>query len=182
MNHTIQIPFALDVQIWWTGNGHREEWIECPECAGTKAIEMIKGNGERVSLDCALCGPGYDAPRGVIRKHIYEHEPTPFTPRRVRVDGDDFMYSESPPSASCYGSVDDKHLFATREECQTKCDEMNAARAKADDERLIHEIRSKRKSLAFSASYWQGQVRDYEKRLAQAKALLNRCRQPKTAA
>jgi len=182
MSDSIKIPFALGVQLWWTGTGGRDEWVECPECAGTKVIEMIKGNGERVSLDCALCGPGYDSPRGVIRRHIHEHRPTPFVPLRVRVDGDSFMYSESPPGMSCYSSIDSKNLFATPEECQVRCDEMNAEHAKADEETLIHQIKSKRKHLAFSASYWRGQIRDYEKQIARATALLNRCKPDKTAA
>lgn len=182
MNNTIQIPFALGVQIWWTGNNHRETWVECPECAGTKVIEMIKGNGERVSLDCELCGPGYEHPRGRVRRTIYEYRPTPFLPLRVRIDGDQFSYSESPPDANCYGSVYSTHLFATREECQIKCDEMNAEHAKADEERLIHQIKSKRKRLAFSASYWRGQIREFEKNIERAKAMLNRCKPEKTAA
>lgn len=181
MTNSIEIPFALNVPIWWTGNAYSEEWIECPECAGTRVIEMIKGNGEHVSLDCALCGPGYESPRGVIRIHRYEYRPEPFIPRRVRADGSDFMYSESSPEASSYSSIDSKNLFATREACQAKCDEMNAEHEKNQAERLIHEIRSRRKSLAFSASYWQGQVREYEKRLSEARALLSRCKQPKIA-
>lgn len=182
MTDSIKIPFALGVQIWWTGNDNRETWVECPECAGTKVIEMIKGNGERVSLGCELCGPGYNEPRGVIRKNVYEYRPTPFTPLRVRVDGDQFSYSESPPDASCYGSVYSTHLFSTKEECQAKCDEMNAEHAKADEERLIHQIKSNRKRLAFSASYWRGQIREFEKNIERAKAMLNRCKPEKTAA
>jgi hypothetical protein len=178
-NYSIEIPFALNVLIWSASSAANEKWVECPECAGTKVIEMVKGNGEHVSLDCALCGPGYDQPRGVIRQYIHDYRPMPFMPRRVRVDGADFMYSEAAPEASCYSSIDSKHLFATAEECQAKCDALNAERTKADAESLVHQIKSKRKSMAHSASYWQGQIRDYEKKLAQAKALLSRCKQPK---
>lgn len=176
MSNQIQIPIALGQVVWWTGYGSRTDYIQCPECCGTCVIEMIKGNGERVTLDCGLCSVGYEPPTGKIKQYVYEHTPTPFVAGRVRMDGDEFWYSESPPDASSYSSVKSTDLFASREECQARCDELNRERAKADEEMLLRNISHKRQHLSFSASYWSREVKKLEKQIDAARARINRCK------
>jgi len=88
---SIEIPFAIGQQVWHVGSGYRQEWIECPECAGTKAITMIQGNGVQVSLACAACSAGYEPPRGVIQRTYYEHRPVQVMLRRVEVRGNEIQ-------------------------------------------------------------------------------------------
>lgn len=181
MTNQINIPFALGVTVWWSGFGSRTEWVECPECAGTCVIEMTKGNGERVSLACNLCGPSYEPPKGVIQRHIYEHSPVPFIPARVRMDGDEFWYSESDPTASSYSSVQSTSLFISKEECEARCKQLNEDRAKHDAEMLLHSISSKRRSLSHSSHYWSREVKRLEQQLEAARARLSRCKIKKSA-
>ena len=181
MNNTIELPFAIGEQVWWVGHGHDTETIVCPECAGTKVIEMTKGNGERVSLDCGLCGPGYDPPRGVITRNVYNYTPTPFTPRRWDKSCGEFTFSESEPGSSCYSFSYAKDLFRDRNECQKRCDELKKELTENQERRMLANISSKRKSLAFSASYWSQQVARYRKELAAAEARLSRCKSVKAA-
>ncbi len=178
---TIALPLPLNVTLWWTGTGARTEQQKCPECLGTRVSEVHLANGEKYSLDCACCQSGYDPPRGYLNVTVYEYTPTPFVASRVRVDGDEYWYSESPPGASSYSSVESKDLFRTREECAARCAEKTADQAKARDEGAFRHLESKRKSLAFSVHYWRGQVRKLTAELERAQARLNRCKQKEVA-
>jgi hypothetical protein len=179
---TITLPFTIGETIWHAAYGCIEERIPCPECAGTRVIEMIKGNGERVALDCAECSSGYDPPRGWVTKSTLAFTPKPFTPRRWSVDGEGFTFSESEPGASCYSSAYQRDLFHSRAECEARCKEQNAENTAENERRAAAHLESKRRSLAHSASYWSGQVRRLEKDLEVARARLNRCKQPKANA
>lgn len=179
MTASIPIPFPLGVPLWWANGPHREEWIECPECCGTKVIEVVLGNGERYSLDCRCCQSGYEPPRGQIKRLIFEYRPTLFVPHRVQVYGEDVSYSESPPDALSYTSVRSEHLFTTQEECQAKCDAMNAEHAAHASDHLIRSRKRAREDLAWSAHYWGSQVRQLRKDLELAEARLNRSKELK---
>lgn len=177
MSASLQIPFAIGEELWCIGDGARYEFITCRECAGTRVIEMIKGNGERVSLDCGECMHCYDPPHpGRERISIYEHKPARFIPQRIGMSGDEFTYSESPPTASCYRSRYAKDLFRSFEDCEQRCKELNEQRAAEDERRRIANLSSRRKSLAFSASYWSRKVKELRADLARTEAQLARCK------
>jgi len=172
MDATIPIPFALGEQVWWIGNGSSEEWVTCPECAGTKAITMVLGNGEQVSVACENCSAGFEPSRGVVKQTIYLHAPVPFTPRRVHVDGEEVRYSESGQGSTYYNSADAKNLFATKEECQRRCDELNVEKAKEKKDLAWQILIQNRKKMAYSAHYWTQMVSRLRKELAAAEARL----------
>ena len=171
-SHSLPIPFALGEQVWWVGNGYREESITCPECAGTKALTMIRGNGEQVSLECNYCQLGYNPPRGVVSRIYYDHRPTLFTPRRVRVDGDEITYSASEPDATCYVTAYARDLFTSQDECQARCDILNAERTRAEEDKALAMLTSKRQSLAHSVHYWGNLAKNLKKQLEQVEARL----------
>lgn len=180
-NDTISIPLPLNTTLWWTGHGTHEQRTKCPECLGTRVAEVHLANGEKYSLDCACCQSGYDPPRGYVTETVYVYEPTPFVALRVRMDGDEFSYSESPPSAMSYSSVYAKDLFLTKEECAARCAEKTAEQAKALEAGRFRHLESKRKRLAWSVHYWRTQVRKLTEELDRAKARLSRCKNTEAA-
>jgi hypothetical protein len=169
---TIQIPFSIGQQIWWVGNGYTEVLETCPECAGQKALTLIQGNGEQVSLACACCSCGYEPPSGVIKKIVYRHKPEKFTPHRVSTNGNEITYSQADPSATAYSYVHVKDLFASEAECLVRCVELNEKRTKEQEECAIANLASKRRNMAWSVHYWGRLVRDLEDKLVRAKACL----------
>ena len=170
---TIEIPFAVGQELWWIGNGHRTETIVCPDCAGSRAITMILGNGDQVSLECRCCQLGYDQPRGVVERTYFGHEPIRFIPKRVSCEGDRIYYSKSVGACS---RVHSSELYATESECQQRCDELNNTATEAELVRSMHVRESKRRDMAWSASYWRGQVKDLEQKLERARARLAVCK------
>lgn len=178
-NDTIALPFAIGVQIWHAGTEPREGWVMCPECAGTKVVTLTLGNGEQHSLDCANCSAGMDPPRGKVCTQRYDFSPVPFIPARVRVDGDEFSYSESGPDAGCYSSIDSKNLFARREDCVVACARLSAEHKQQLAEYEIRNLAGRRRNLAWSVHYWGSQVKRLERDLVVARERLARCKEKK---
>lgn len=163
MSATISIPFAIGQQLWAIGNGHNEEWVTCPECAGTKVLTLVKGSGEIVELSCNYCAPGCESPRGVVREVTFDCQPTPFTPKRVEMSGREFRYSESSPDALAYQTYAASELFEDREACAVACEARNAEyRANAERQEIVN-LSSKRKNLEHSSHYWTTRLRQLER-------------------
>jgi hypothetical protein len=174
---TLEIPFALGEEVWTPSYDHAETWIECPECAGTKALMLIKGNGEQQSLDCNYCQSGYDPPRGRVTRTDYRSVPQRFICRRVvGFDGTDINYSESNPEATCYTYRSSKDLFRNELDCAERCDVLNVECALNDKKRAIANLESKRGKLAHSSHYWSRKVADLKRDLIAAEARLAVCK------
>ena len=178
---SITIPHPLNVQLWWVGLGSRTERRKCPECLGTRVVELHLANGEKYSLDCECCSRGCEGPYGFINETIHEYTPTPFTARRVRMDGEEFWYSESGPDAASYSSANADDLFQNIEQCAARCAEKTAEAAKEREEQAVRQLESKRKRLAWSVHYWRGQAKKLETDLERARARLNRCKHVEAA-
>lgn len=178
---TLEIPFAIGEQLWSTGHGMRTEHVTCPECAGTKVLTLIKGNGERVELNCGYCGTGYDRASGVVPVTIYEHQPTPFVPRRVDMSCGEFTYSEASPEANAYSYTYAKNLYRSREECEAACARLNAERTADDERRALLNLQHKRRALSHSASYWTQQAAKLRKDLERVEARVRVLKAPEAA-
>jgi hypothetical protein len=166
---SIELPFALG-EVIWVPRGSRTERRMCPECAGTRIITLIKGNGEQVRLGCEHCRLGYDPSRGYVEVQITHREPTRFTPSQLHdMRCGDFHYRGD----EVEGTVNSKEMFRTREECQAWCDEENARCNKAEEERQLAIISNNRRTMAHSASYWRSQEKQLLQQLERVRARMN---------
>lgn len=175
MKGNIEIPFALGTPLWWTGYGSRDEWITCEECQGTKASIVMLANGETYSLDCAACSCGYDPPRGVVKHTFMEYKPTLFIPRRVDMSFGELRYGQEDPESSCWRPVEVSKLYESREECEAACGPLNEAQHKTEKERVLCNMKSKRRNMAFSVHYWRGQLARSRKDAEAAEERLHVC-------
>lgn len=184
-NASIPIPFAIGETVWLADNTPYIVTVTCPECAGTKAITLIKGNGEQLSLDCQICedrANGYYNPTGYVRETVHDFKPKKFTCRSVNVRGSEISYSEDEPGAVCRGSVNASKLYRDYDKCLVHCQELKAERRTADERMLLANISSKRKSLAYSATYWSREVKKLERELEAARARLSVCKEQRNSA
>jgi len=173
MSASLPIPFAIGEIVWRCGNGHVEEYLVCPECAGTKALTLVQGNGEQVFIACACCSLGSDPPSGRVKRTRFEHRPERFLCARVDVNGDVIRYRDDALSCSYCEAT---RLFRSHEECQRACDAENAQRAEEEKARAIANLASKRRDMAWSVHYWGRKVRDLAKDLETARARLAVCK------
>ena len=169
---SIPIPFAIGETVWFAHNTPSYRTVACPECAGTKALTIIKGNGEQVSVACPVCedrANGYYGPTGYVHETVYDFKPQKFTCNRVSIYGSEISYSESRPDANCYSSVDANNLYRDYDVCLARCQELVAQHEAEDERRVLANIRSKREHLAFSVSYWSKEVKKLERELQAAR-------------
>lgn len=178
MNASLQIPFALGEPVWWVGHAHQETMIVCPECAGTKVLTVVQGNGDQIEVPCACCGDIIRGSSGRIKQVVYKHVPQLYTPRRVTgfYDGG-VQYTDAPDDATCYGTINSKDMFATETECAMECGRRNIEREIEQEQQLIRNLSSKRKDMAWSVHYWDRKVKDLERDLEVARRWLGVCKE-----
>lgn len=177
MENNLKIPFAIGQIVYSVGNGYKKRWITCPGCLGDKFIKMVQGNGQVFQINCAGCSLGYDPPTGILEEIYYEHTPTTFICNRVSVDGNRISYSESLPDSTCYSNMEAQYLFADKEDCQRKCDKLNKERTEHEKNRMLANLSSKKRDMAYSVHYWSRKVKDLERDLEIAKDRLNVCKE-----
>jgi len=165
MPGTLTIPYAIGEECWYIGPGHREIEVPCPDCAGSKRVTLVRGDGTQVSLECNTCQLGYDPPRGFITRTIYECRPRPFIPRRVEVRGDEVTYSASGPEATCFSTVRAEDMFTDRDECAKACEQRNQEHAAEEAAREMANIKSKHRSQAHALHYHGGCIKRLEREL-----------------
>lgn len=171
MRH-IDIPYAIGSEVWFVGPAWDTEYIQCPECLGTKASIVILANGETYSLDCAACAVGYDPPRGVIKRTVCGYKPRKVTLMSVDIrDGlvDYYRTSE--------GLAKEDQIFETEQDCIARAGELSAQHQAEQDEMAINHLKSKKRSLAFSVHYWRGVVSRLRKELESAEKRIHVCKE-----
>ena len=173
----IEVPFELGETVWRASYGNREERVQCPECLGSTVITILRGDGERFDIDCGCCKHSYDATGGTIKRFFSESEPELFTCRRVRIDGDDVEYSESPPGEGAYNITKATRLFRDKADCQKECDRINEETQKENEAREVRNIASKRKGMAWSVHYWNRNLKELERKVEVARARLHVCKE-----
>jgi hypothetical protein len=165
---SISIPFAVGSTVWHVGAPYRTTRVVCPECAGSKTITVITGTGERYTLKCQHCGPGYRDPTGMVEQRVPDH-----TPREVRLDRLESIDNGRVSYLShVHGILCDRDLFATEAECGARCAALRAEQqaeiARYDLATLTH----RRDHLAFSVPYWSRQIREMETKLERLRGYL----------
>lgn len=155
---SLPIPFALGVTVWSIGNERREIVEKCSDCLGQCTIIVETRTGERFEVECKTCWPGgFEPARGVVVRYEYQCEPTPFTPRRVTMHGNEFRYSESPLGVDSYSSTSAADMFHDRDKCQAACDARNKDRTERDCEQFYARAKRGRKDQAWNLTYWRGE-------------------------
>lgn len=176
MNGSIPIPHPLHEPLWAVGPSTRKETITCPECLGTRTLTVTQGNGAQFEVACACCTVGFGPAQGIIEQTIMERRPVRFTPRRVDVRGNEITYSDAEPGANCYRTMDAENMFTDAAACAARCAELDEKDRAWREEQSINHLKSKRRDLAWSVHYWQGEVRRLEEQLDRVRARLGLCK------
>lgn len=172
----IPIPFAIGETVWVANSEPSYKTVACSECVGQKFVTIIKGNGEKLTLDCPVCEDFNYSSRGVIQETVYDFKPRQFVCRCITdidMHSGEAHYTESNEDATTYSTASSNRLFRDYGECLAHC-KILEAEYKADEERrVLANISSKRKHLTFSATYWSREVKKLERGLEAARARLN---------
>jgi hypothetical protein len=150
---SIEIPFAIGSQAWWSGPDYKTEYVTCDECGGSRRVIVLRHDGEQLSLKCHHCGPGYQDPMGSVKRTLPGFGPRLVTPTRVEMDTRDGKQRFRYYTDDGTGIIDDDRLHATREACQAQCDELTAEAKEGERRRELAQLTSNRDHLAFSVPY-----------------------------
>lgn len=108
--------FNLEDWVWYATTEYQKRRVMCPDCAGTRFLTVIMGDGAQVTIDCSLCSVGYDPPHGFVTQGYYTPAVKHSTVEGVERDREDgFKYRLH----DCY-SKPEADLFATREEAEAR--------------------------------------------------------------
>lgn len=170
MSAQFEIPFAIGEEVWQARLQREKIRQTCSECAGTKAITLIKGNGEQVSLACENCRVAYEPSSGMETIHLWVVAPQKFICEKIHIYGDEIRYSDK----QNYSDI--KCLFSDFDECTKKCNELLAKQTKEAEENQIRCLSSKKQHMAYSATYWTQKVNKLKKELKTAEDRLLVCK------
>lgn len=159
--------FNIGDDVFFASYGPMTEvWIECPECAGTLAHEIILGCGDRVSIECANCGPGYESPTGKIRTYEPLASVKPFTITGMEIrEGKTRYYSATSHIR------DDYNVFATHDEAMERADVLTQEYRDREAEKVTRKEKA-HKNWASNASYHRREIKRCEKDIERHKAKL----------
>lgn len=54
---------------WLATHDHEDDWLVCPDCAGTKHLRVLLPDDTMLTIPCAGCAAGYDPPRGYVKAY-----------------------------------------------------------------------------------------------------------------
>jgi len=64
MATALETPFVIGQQMWMAIGESENVSRPCQICNGDRAVTIILGTGEEVSVICDGCGLGFEGPRG----------------------------------------------------------------------------------------------------------------------
>lgn len=170
MSNTITLPFAVGAEAWTVTGPHDEQWVTCPECAGTCVVTMRMGSGDEHRIACGECCHAYvpDHP-GLVKRYG-----SAFRAKRVRLDQftgiRDGKYEYKDFEGYCYST---ENLYATEAEALAECERRRPEAEKHAEMMMKNHLDCSRKSNAFTVSYYRRKKVELEKELAWVTAKLN---------
>lgn len=151
--------FAIGDGCWratWTS---RQYPVTCPDCLGSGRLRVIMGDESVVSIECAGCQRGYDAPTGTVL--IYERKPRAEagTVRGMEITGEKIEYIVNDGWRVLEADLFDNEQAALA---------LATIRATEEDKRELDNIQQKEKpthTWSWNAHYHRREIKDAERRL-----------------
>lgn len=174
MSGSIPIPHALGTECFYAERFAKQEVATCEGCAGTGLATLRLACGD-YQIACPDCATAYsERGDGQTSTSRTSYHARSFTPRRVRVDGEEIWYSEAEPDAGAYSSVEAKLLFSTRKECEARCAQLDQEAELEQLDRRAREILGKRSRAHGTIRAWRKRVKELRDQLALAEERLRK--------
>lgn len=153
--------FAIGDRPWHATTEHFEKVLTCPDCLGQKYLTVTMGDGSTVTIDCQLCGPGYNPPCGVVKIHGYKEYVY-----QTEIDGLEIRAKDGATYqiATSY-RVAEGDLFSTKEEAEARAVELQREREQAEADRLKRKEKDKH-TWAWHVRYHRSEIKRAEKEIA----------------
>lgn len=117
MNQCLAVPFVIGQTYWLPVVNPQPVRVPCPVCYGQKAVMVILGNGEHVTVACEGCN--VQGPEGTIQEYSYEPGTKPFTVTGVEsMHGGNWSVKSAEGDTANWNDLRDTHEAAMEASAQ----------------------------------------------------------------
>lgn len=153
--------FNIGDTVWIARAGPMEKSVECPACYGQRALTVIMGNGEQVSIDCSLCSVGYEPSKGVIKTYEFQAIAEPVRIERVELTNRGFQFNHH------------DEVFATKEDALKRAEELKIEHLKEEENRLKNLKEYESRTWSWNATYHRRELKRAQEQVIYHTAKLN---------
>ena len=158
----VDTPFEFGKTYWLPVTSPTPVTMPCQACYGNRAVTVILGNGEQVSVACEACGKGFSGPMGTEQSFTYEPSAKPFTVSEVTwMSGSEWTLKSQEGHLASFDrlvTTPGEALELSKVRIQ-ECVEANMKRSAANSRHSIE-------NSAWSVRYHEKCIKDAEKSIA----------------
>ncbi len=161
--------FQIGDTVYIARAGQEQVWVQCPECLGSGRLRVILGDETEVSIACVCCDRGYEGSPGRVQTYKFISDTTEHTLTGIssQLKGDDHEVHYH----SGGRSIEEKDVFATREEALTRAATL-VAEHEAEEKKRLGYKEKQHKKWAWNVQYWRGEIRRAKETIAHCEARL----------
>ncbi len=154
--------YNIGDKVWWATCGTREVTIDCPICFRKKKVTLILGNGEQVETNCDYCTSGLSEALGYTNEYqrFSEVKEITITGKEVSEDEDGKKIEYRYSNYCLYPNV---NIFETKEEAESRVQEMIKEYEDSEVTRLAHRKRSNQTHYSWSVGYHKKRLKDAQR-------------------
>jgi hypothetical protein len=150
--------YQIGDTVWVAVTGRREARETCKDCAGTRFLTVLLGDGEQVTIECEGCSPGgYEPARGynIYAEHYAEARQAQINRAEGGENGWEYGTSESYRHA-------ESDIYLTRPEAEKRAAHLAEERTKEQLEKVQHKYK-KHRTWSWNATYHRKCIRKAKK-------------------
>jgi hypothetical protein len=153
------VKYEIGQEVWVASFKAHEAFIVCPDCAGTGRLRVMFADDTIVSIECSVCGPGYEPPTGRIR--VYDRRPLAMG---TTITGVEVRDGKAEWRTGYSYSVDEVNLFDNEAECLARAAELAAEHDREERDRINHREKPT-KTWSWNAQYHRREIKEAKRRL-----------------
>ena len=157
--------------VWRAFAGRTEEYVTCPDCAGTGRIRLIMADETHVAIPCGNCASGYEPPTGRVVTYIFKAEVSHVVIGGIRqeIDGEIEYHCRAPSGG--YWAMKEDEIFIKEANAIRRAQELQD-KHNAEEAKRFKGKHDGARSWAWNASYRRKEKKKAEKDLAYHSAKL----------
>lgn len=150
------IKYKIGDRVWYASRKTIVETVTCPDCFGQRALTVIKGDGEKVSIECAGCQSGYEPSKGYVTYYKQGIDVSQVSIQKVEETLTKTQYGFN----GCYLS-DENKLFVKKEDAEIRAAEL-AKEHNQDELKKINRKEQHNRTWSWNAHYHRRAIKSAE--------------------
>jgi hypothetical protein len=171
----VMLKFGLGDPVYYSKFERAEFKIPCPDCGGTKKIQVTLHSGESWMIECGGCDPGgYSGPQGYITQTKFAEGCGQGVIEKIEINSDTKVSYNVRSGGDSYCFKEDE-LFHTSEEALEFSSVLTAEHTKKTNENFLRKTRDE-KSWAWNLTYHRQRILQAEKDIEYSRKKIEVCK------